>query len=267
MTARDDLHYRITRHCSDDLATQLLAAYRAENRIEAFHEAADEVDVDDCCDCGGCDSCVMKAAAVRLREKAGQPAAPLIVTRFDTAMEPAPEEEPVLTIGAVAETGRPVALLLDEETRRKVAGWLAPTNAGEKSSREADATPQPDDALTLECSSITCRRRAPLSEARQTWSRPAGEYGWLCADCAADFFQPGHTYRHSAWSFRCDAVTTHPDTGERTALGWFRFRQQRWRPFTAGAGHWRDRWRDITEPARASEPPSCATNNTLGEGT
>ncbi|KPC67281.1 hypothetical protein ADL27_59150, partial [Streptomyces sp. NRRL F-6602] len=51
---------------------------------------------------------------------------PLVVSRFDVAMEPAPEEDPVLTIGCIATTGQPVALLLDPETRRRVAGWLAP---------------------------------------------------------------------------------------------------------------------------------------------
>jgi len=51
---------------------------------------------------------------------------PLIVSRFDVAMESAPEEEPVLTIGAIAEDGRPVALRFDVEDRRKVAAWLAP---------------------------------------------------------------------------------------------------------------------------------------------
>jgi len=50
----------------------------------------------------------------------------LIVSRYDVAIEPAPEEEPVLTVGAIAEDGRPVALLFDRETRRKVARWLAP---------------------------------------------------------------------------------------------------------------------------------------------
>ncbi|WP_439947257.1 hypothetical protein [Streptomyces sp. BBFR109] len=50
---------------------------------------------------------------------------PLVVSRFDVAMEPAPEEEQVLTVGAIADDGRPVALQLDEETRRKVARWLA----------------------------------------------------------------------------------------------------------------------------------------------
>ncbi|MYR28648.1 MULTISPECIES: hypothetical protein [unclassified Streptomyces] len=51
---------------------------------------------------------------------------PLIVSRFDVAIEPAPEEDPVLTIGCIAEGGRPVALLLDPEARRKVHEWTRP---------------------------------------------------------------------------------------------------------------------------------------------
>lgn len=38
---------------------------------------------------------------------------------------------------------------------------------------------------------------------------------------APDFFQPGHGYTHrNGTDFRCVAVTTHPNTGERRALGW-----------------------------------------------
>jgi hypothetical protein len=62
-------------------------------------------------------------------EGGGPMSEPIIVSRFDVAMEPAIEEEQILTIGAVAEDGRPVALLLDPETRRKVGGWLVPTRA------------------------------------------------------------------------------------------------------------------------------------------
>ncbi|MFF2731729.1 hypothetical protein ACFVS9_27960 [Streptomyces sp. NPDC058008] len=51
---------------------------------------------------------------------------PLVVSRFDVAMEPAPEEEQILTIGCIDEDGRPVALVLDMEARSKVARWLAP---------------------------------------------------------------------------------------------------------------------------------------------
>jgi hypothetical protein len=37
----------------------------------------------------------------------------------------------------------------------------------------------------------------------------------------SDFFQPGHSYTHRDDStFRCIAVTTHPDSGARVAVGW-----------------------------------------------
>ncbi|HEY9367883.1 hypothetical protein [Streptomyces sp.] len=62
---------------------------------------------------------------------------PIIVPRFDVAVEPAPEEEPVLIVGAVADDGQPVALLLDRETRAKVGGWLLPES--EMTSRELAA--------------------------------------------------------------------------------------------------------------------------------
>lgn len=42
---------------------------------------------------------------------------PLVVSRYDTAMEPAPEEEPVLTVGEVAEDGRPVARCASTQRR------------------------------------------------------------------------------------------------------------------------------------------------------
>lgn len=41
------------------------------------------------------------------------------------------------------------------------------------------------------------------------------------ADATPDFFEPGHSYTHRDGStFRCVAVTTHPDSGERVAIGW-----------------------------------------------
>lgn len=58
---------------------------------------------------------------------------------------------------------------------------------------------------------------------------------------AADFFQPGHTYAdtsHSTdWKFRVDTVTTHPEDGERTALGWRHFRGT-WEPYAYGEDDW-----------------------------
>ncbi|MVO84133.1 hypothetical protein GPA10_04950 [Streptomyces sp. p1417] len=71
-----------------------------------------------------------------LAERAREGEEPLVVSRFDTAIEPAPEEEPVLTIGAIAEDGRPVALLLDVETRAKVGAWITVPAPRAASSRE-----------------------------------------------------------------------------------------------------------------------------------
>ncbi|WP_435279275.1 hypothetical protein [Streptomyces sp. 1222.5] len=48
---------------------------------------------------------------------------------------------------------------------------------------------------------------------------------WLPAGVKPTFFEPGFTYRDGDfWAFRCDTVTTRPDTGELTALGWRFFR-------------------------------------------
>ncbi|WAZ20197.1 hypothetical protein STRCI_001297 [Streptomyces cinnabarinus] len=100
-----------------------------DHRAEVLTEAADMVHAmaDPRCTCGGCDSCTARNYAKELRSKVGEQyhPAPLVVSRFDVAMEPAPEEEPVLTVGAVAQDGRPVALCFDPETRAKVASWLA----------------------------------------------------------------------------------------------------------------------------------------------
>ncbi|MFJ4681993.1 hypothetical protein [Streptomyces sp. NPDC088789] len=58
---------------------------------------------------------------------------------------------------------------------------------------------------------------------------------------APNFFQPGHTYTdddHATdWRFRCDSITTHPEDGERTALGWRYFRGQ-WEPCAYGEDDW-----------------------------
>ncbi|MFE2967501.1 hypothetical protein ACFXKC_28285 [Streptomyces sp. NPDC059340] len=81
------------------------------------------------------------AHAYRDEVLAKDKATPLAVSRFDVAMEPALEEEPVFTIGAIAEDGRPVALLLDVEDRRKVAAWLAPVEEEKATATAATATP------------------------------------------------------------------------------------------------------------------------------
>ncbi|MDW6057995.1 hypothetical protein SAZ11_07825 [Streptomyces sp. FXJ1.4098] len=78
------------------------------------------------------------------KEKGSRPEPePLVVSRYDVAMEPASEEEPVFTVGAVAEDGRPVALCFAPETRRKVAAWLAPTAAERLAHASAFEVPRP----------------------------------------------------------------------------------------------------------------------------
>jgi hypothetical protein len=51
-------------------ANRALARELASSRAQAWREAADEIDTDDPCGCGGCDSCVLKQAAAELRRKA-----------------------------------------------------------------------------------------------------------------------------------------------------------------------------------------------------
>lgn len=57
----------------------------------------------------------------------------------------------------------------------------------------------------------------------------------------AGFFEVDHTYASSDpaydWKFRVDAITTSPEDGELTALGWRHFHGQ-WEPYEYGAGDW-----------------------------
>lgn len=57
------------------------------------------------------------------------------------------------------------------------------------------------------------------------------------ATATPGFYQVGHTYTEpdglTDWKFRVDHVTTHPDDGERTALGWRHFRGE-WEPYAYG---------------------------------
>ncbi|MEU8839941.1 hypothetical protein AB0D97_12540 [Streptomyces roseus] len=53
-----------------------------------------------------------------------------------------------------------------------------------------------------------------------------------------DFCQPGHIYRDGVrWAFRCDMITTHPEDGERTALGWRLFKGE-WTPYAYSEDDW-----------------------------
>lgn len=62
----------------------------------------------------------------------------------------------------------------------------------------------------------------------------------------AGFFQPGHTYRHGDWDFRCASVATHPATGKPTAIGWIRFPDRAWQIYEYSEAEWGCDWTDIT---------------------
>ncbi|MFE3578767.1 hypothetical protein [Streptomyces vinaceus] len=70
---------------------------------------------------------------------------PLVVRRFDSSIEPALEDDnPELLVCCVAEDGRPVALLLDDEARAKLADLLGlaegkGTGSGEPTPRRTTA--------------------------------------------------------------------------------------------------------------------------------
>lgn len=57
----------------------------------------------------------------------------------------------------------------------------------------------------------------------------------------ATFFEPGRTYSEpdgsTDWQFRCETVTTHPATGQRTAIGWRHFRGE-WEICAHDEGDW-----------------------------
>ena len=54
-------------------------------------------------------------------------------------------------------------------------------------------------------------------------TRPGHQPGTGESTQAADFFQPGHTYRsqrHANLIFKCMALSADPDSGEQQAIGW-----------------------------------------------
>ncbi|MET8978505.1 hypothetical protein ABZX85_23095 [Streptomyces sp. NPDC004539] len=64
---------------------------------------------------------------------------------------------------------------------------------------------------------------------------------------ATPFFQPGHVYALADdWQFRCDTVSTDPNTGERAAIGWLRVRSSPWTTYAYTASEWDGDWADVT---------------------
>ncbi|MBW5420238.1 hypothetical protein GKQ77_01465 [Streptomyces sp. BG9H] len=169
MSARDAAIHAVEQHPSttfmapcESLADAVLAAAAPLLRAEALIEGAVELErIADETEArvaehygtgsgiGPGSAEMVREAARTLRSLAGEKATaqaatatpdadPLIVDRFDTAVEPAPEDPPVLIVGAVASDGRPVALFFDAEARDKVAAWLAPAPLDSSRERKAD---------------------------------------------------------------------------------------------------------------------------------
>lgn len=241
-----------------------LDAYRAEVRSDAFREAADAVEDDSWSrrDRWGRYEREEYEAGVRhasnlvsrmVDETQAAEPMPLIVSRYDTAVEPAREEEPILTVGAIAEDGRPVALLFDEETRAKVAGWLAPADADraaelERLRRFASVTDRRHDEIRARLTTVDIRDSA------EAWDLGMAIIAILESplhpDATPGFFLPGHTYRRTFHGqfvyFHVAHVGTAPDSILPTAFGWLRTER--------GAATWSPRdesdlhgWSDITE--------------------
>jgi hypothetical protein len=69
-----------------------------------------------------------------------------------------------------------------------------------------------------------------------------------------DFFEPGHSYTHrDGHDFKCVAVTAHPQTGERLAMGW---RVDSWDlhyPATCGINQWNHEYDGVAAPAEGEQ--------------
>jgi hypothetical protein len=74
---------------------------------------------------------------------------------------------------------------------------------------------------------------------------------------ATDFFQPGHSYSHrNGWNdFHCVAITAHPTTGQRLAMGWLSERGEWHRPTVCNLGQWLHEYDGVHPPTSTEESP------------
>lgn len=73
----------------------------------------------------------------------------------------------------------------------------------------------------------------------------------------ATFFEPGHSYTHRNGSdFHCVAVTAHPQTGERLAMGWHIDSWGLHYPATFGINQWRHEYDGVQAPTSAKDGAS-----------
>lgn len=136
MNAREEIAYHLwTAAPSEDntqakqRAEEMLDAHRAEVLREALAAVGGERlrdDTDHPEDKAYSQAIDDAVAALERLTDAADETTPLMVSRFDTAMEPALEDEQIFIVGAVDEHGHPVALCFDRDDRRKVGGWLMP---------------------------------------------------------------------------------------------------------------------------------------------
>ncbi|UPZ27729.1 hypothetical protein MUK60_07755 [Streptomyces sp. LRE541] len=67
-----------------------------------------------------------------------------------------------------------------------------------------------------------------------------------------DFFEPGHSYTHrNGTDFHCVAVTAHPQSGERLAMGWHVDSWGLHVPTTVGIDQWRHEYDGVQAPETA----------------
>ncbi|MFD3955849.1 MULTISPECIES: hypothetical protein [Streptomyces] len=124
----------------------------------------------------------------------------------------------------------------------RAAGWAARAEVAD----EIDAAQATKDAAEVERFGTLDHESVLMGEAVRAVAAHLREMPNVASSNepapVSDFFQPGHTYYDAEsakydWKFRCDTVTTHPEDGERTALGW-RFFNGQWQEMAYGEDDW-----------------------------
>ncbi|NGO72982.1 hypothetical protein [Streptomyces boncukensis] len=303
MSARQDIAVLARRAgLSIDEAAAVAGRTLAAHRAEVLREAADAVAGNRISqpigDAQEHVNNVLDILATHLRrladtaERDEETPPPLIVDRFDAAIEPEPEGDQVLTIGAIARGGRPVALQLDARDRVKVARWLLPDteNAGavvtsyglpwlpwldndelrEFLGELASAAlgyyrAEDDDVDVLRDVERVCATYRLAAEANRGQLTAPGQ-----ADAEQEepedsdgFFRPGRTYvyRQDGYTapeltavFRVEHVTRHPARGTLRAIGWSRSGApgSTWRGFFRDEDQ-ADGWTEMTDTEQTGD--------------
>lgn len=188
MSAADNLYAELTRGVAHAQVRQhLIDEHRAEVLADFVDRCAIALS-------GCCPECDAAVAIVRGRVQPAMDGAPvpertepLIVRRFDTSIEPDREcGETEMVVCCIAEGGRPVALLLDDEARDKLAGLLG---LG-KGTGTTGGEPTP---------------AAGFFKAGRTYTDGTG-----------------YTAPELTTCFHVEHVTRHPASGQLRAIGWSR---------------------------------------------